>query len=342
MGDCSPGGTCCFLKTALGPLTPKTLPGGLVAGTASGGASPDEYLAPPLGIRSAPQLGGVSTGSVELRADGSFREWTMLNQGPGGSGKYGLVDDVWMALRVSRPSEGKAKVLRTHPPAYLAGNGVSEITFSGTYPVTKLALSEEEFVADAPVSLFAYSTLRPTDLEGSAYPAVVLTVAAENRGTEPMNVSFMLQLPFAAMTDCSRHGDGKGGASSAKSHVGCMHACHESSSCASWHFDVAKVLCTLNSDVPLTAHSVGSYCGVRGQGWDADGAALSLSQWPEPASVSPSAGSVTLRPVSGSSSFSTGDDPAKLFADFQEDGTLGQQTMNQTVAAYAASAVASL
>ena len=39
------------------------------------------YVAPPLGLRSAPQLGGVSTGSVELRADGSFREWTILNAG---------------------------------------------------------------------------------------------------------------------------------------------------------------------------------------------------------------------------------------------------------------------
>ena len=45
------------------------------------GYADTSYVAPPLGIRSAPQIGGVSTGSVELRADGSFREWTILNQG---------------------------------------------------------------------------------------------------------------------------------------------------------------------------------------------------------------------------------------------------------------------
>jgi non-lysosomal glucosylceramidase len=36
--------------------------------------------APPLGIRSAPQLGGVGAGSIELRADGSFRDWTIARR----------------------------------------------------------------------------------------------------------------------------------------------------------------------------------------------------------------------------------------------------------------------
>ena len=44
-------------------------------------------MPPPMGIRSSPALGGVTAGSTELRADGSFREWTILNQGPAGSGK---------------------------------------------------------------------------------------------------------------------------------------------------------------------------------------------------------------------------------------------------------------
>lgn len=304
-----------FLKTAEGPQSP------------------------PLGIRSAPQLGGVSAGSIELRADGSFREWTILNAGPAGSGKYGLVDDVWMAVRAGRGKDAAAKVLRTHPPAYLAGKGVSQLTFSGTYPVTKLEVPQGELLEGLDMSLFAYSTLRPTDLAGSAYPAVVLTLVAENTGKEPVDLSLMLQLPMAAMTDCSRQGDGKAGNSSAASHVECLYACHENKLCQSWHFNVARKTCRLNSDVPLTAHSVGSYCGVRGMGWHADGEAISLSQWPVPNSQSPSAGSVTLRPVSGTTSFAAGDDPVKMFQDFEAKGDLGQTRLPSTVSAYSAASV---
>lgn len=349
MGDCEVGGACCFLKSKMGVLA-NSKPGA-VAGRTNGGVvppSPEQFKNPPLGIRSAPQLGGVSTGSVELRADGSLRDWTLLNQGPAGSGKYGIVDDAWMAVRVARTLQTKTKVLRTHPPAYLRGQGVSQLTFSGTYPVTKLALADAELaladddhLQDTPLSLFAYSTLRPTDLEGSAYPAIVFTLAAENTGHDPMNVSFMLHLPFAAMTDCARRGDGKGGdASSVHTHADCLHACHATSKCNSWHFDVAPATCTLNSDVPLTAHSVGSYCGLRGQGWSVDGTALSLSQWPTHNSTSSSAGSVTLRPVGGEAvSFDVGDDPAKLFANFQSTGSLGGSTLNGIVAANAAAVV---
>jgi hypothetical protein len=32
-------------------------------------------------------------------------------------GKLGIADDAWMAVRIG----GKAKVLRTHPPGYVAG-----------------------------------------------------------------------------------------------------------------------------------------------------------------------------------------------------------------------------
>ena len=38
--------------------------------------------------------------------------------------------------QICDPSQ--ARVLRTHPPAYLAGKGVPSLEFSGTYPVTRL------------------------------------------------------------------------------------------------------------------------------------------------------------------------------------------------------------
>ena len=38
--------------------------------------------APPLGVRSAPPLGGLAAGTIELRADGTLRQWTIENASP--------------------------------------------------------------------------------------------------------------------------------------------------------------------------------------------------------------------------------------------------------------------
>lgn len=55
------------------PINPAT-------GPAPPPADDSDKVPPPMGIRSSPALGGVSTGSTELRSDGSFREWTIFNQ----------------------------------------------------------------------------------------------------------------------------------------------------------------------------------------------------------------------------------------------------------------------
>ena len=75
---------------------------------------------------------------------------------------------------------GKAKVLRTHPPAYAGAAAVDALTFSGTYPATRLAVTDASLPAK--LSVFGYSTLKPTDLKASAFPAVVLTLTVENTG----------------------------------------------------------------------------------------------------------------------------------------------------------------
>ena len=172
-------------------------------------------------------------GSTELRADGSFREWTIFNQGPAGQGKYGLVDDVYMGFKV----DGKAEMLRTTPPRWAdqATDGAASLTFSGTYPVTRLVVG-----ADTPtrqqapaagggggavtVAAMAYSTLKPTSLKDSAYPAIALSLTVNNPTAEAKNVSFMFTVPMGAWTDCARSGH-NGTPHAAATHQGCMHAC---------------------------------------------------------------------------------------------------------------------
>ena len=69
------------------------------------------------GIRSAPPLGGLGAGSVELRADGTLSQWTIFNQHPAASGKYGAVDDAVLFARVG----GRPRVVRTRAPESLRG-----------------------------------------------------------------------------------------------------------------------------------------------------------------------------------------------------------------------------
>ena len=59
-----------------------------------------EVLVPSIGMRSSPALGGIGAGSFELRADGSFREWTIMNQGPGGSGAFIFIIRGYLCVRV--------------------------------------------------------------------------------------------------------------------------------------------------------------------------------------------------------------------------------------------------
>ena len=167
---------------------------------------------PPLGIRSAPPLGGLGAGSVELRADGSFRDWTIFNQGPAGAGKYGVVDDVFSAVRVG----GTARVLRTHPPSTLSSaDAVRAFNFSGSYPLTRLVVDDDALLADSArengvtheLAMYGYSVLRPGDRpEASAHPALALTLHLRNNGKAPVDFEFMFSLPLGGWTDCSRAG----------------------------------------------------------------------------------------------------------------------------------------
>ncbi len=44
-------------------------------------------------------IAGISTGVFELRADGSFHEFTIFNQYPAGAAKMQTFDDMFMAVR---------------------------------------------------------------------------------------------------------------------------------------------------------------------------------------------------------------------------------------------------
>jgi hypothetical protein len=107
--------------------------------TSQPGTSAYKGTAPPSGIRSAVPLGGLSTGSVELKGDGSFSEWTIANQSPAGAAKIAEYTDALLALRVCNSGTGSnngsnngtgddsrcvSKLLQTHPHGVAASSGM--------------------------------------------------------------------------------------------------------------------------------------------------------------------------------------------------------------------------
>jgi uncharacterized protein (DUF608 family) len=217
--------------------------------------------------------------------------------------------------------------VRTHPPPYARAAAVDELSFSGSYPITRLGLSD----AALPLILavFGYSTLKPTALKESAFPAVAFTLTVENPAATDQSVAFMLNLPFGAWTDCARSSSNATIVAVAD-HIGCMNACIAAAACHSWEWRPGQ--CALNADVPLTFHSAGSYCGVKAaRGWRVDSGSLTRSTYPE--ERGPSMGDMTLRPVPADgvvASFASAHDPAALYAAFAANGTFPDGAVSST------------
>lgn len=141
----------------------------------------------------------ICTGSLELRADGSIHEWTLENQSPGGSVKLGpgALDKAVLGVRVSSPMGSKAALLRTHPPPGYPG--VEALSYSGSFPVTKLSLKNDSFFG-LEIDLFAYGTLRPRQTDLSFVPAVAFTLSVGNPTKKDMKVSFLLNMPLGVQS----------------------------------------------------------------------------------------------------------------------------------------------
>lgn len=155
-------------------------------------------------------LGGISTGTFELRADGKFHEWTIFNQYPAGNAKIQVMEDTFMGVYAKRRSEeadgggqrgdgeeGVALVLQTHPPQDSKLPAVQTLQYQGAYPVSKLKAMDTRLPVD--VAVYAYSSYQYNKMNESALPAVAFTVVMENPTDENMTASFMMNLPIGVI-----------------------------------------------------------------------------------------------------------------------------------------------
>ena len=319
--QCVTGGTCCFLKGGNPAMAPNNYPGGIWSGNNTRDGMSGQQ-SPPVGMRSSVPLGGFGAGAMELRADGTFHEVTIINQSPAGSAKFGVVSDLLLAARVGTV----AKAVRTHPPSYAPG--VDSISYSGSYPMSRLTIQDTELGS---ANVFAYSKIVPGNTAESSYPAVSFTMSVTNpSSTSPLNASFMLLFPFAAVNDCARNSKLTTKTSPAASQGACQQICAADSSCASWTYSTLTGICTTAPDVPHSVYAKGSFCGVGGTGFTSSGLSLMLDSNPAGGLGGSSNGGFTIAPVLSSSdysaSFATGNDAAAMFNQFSATGAVGTPT----------------
>ena len=161
-------------------------------GDGSGPQRSDNLTPPPVGMRSAVPLGGLGAGTVELRADGSLRDWNVFNNSPGGGGAKVQLDEALFGLRVKMAGgEAKAWALRTQPPNGLPP--IAQIEYGGAYPVSRLHPSDPGL--PLAVSLYAYSEFRIRDAAGSAAPAAIFSFTIANPTDQAAEAAILFNLP---------------------------------------------------------------------------------------------------------------------------------------------------
>ena len=232
--------------------------------------------APASGVRSAVPLGGLGTGSVELRGDGSLHEWTIHNAGPNGAAKIQSYPAAAFGLAVNG---GAPRLLQTHPHLSSPA-GVAALRYSGAHPVSRLEVLDQSATGTLSASLLAFSTLRMADLRASARPAAAFVLDATQRagGNAPANASFSLLLPLLVEEDQDRSGGTPFGAPlPATTAAACRRRCASATGCSSWVWTTAGSTCALQQGgVPLNRYRAGVTSGVAGS-WVADADAQCLN-----------------------------------------------------------------
>ena len=172
--------------------------------------------------------------------------------------------------------------LQTHPltPGL---KGVSDLSYAGSHPVSRLSTADPAVMAAGVKSaeLFAFSTYKVNDMAASARPMASFTFAVATDASWPADgtVEFMMNLPTAIEPDMIRRGTPLGPAASAASASDCLRSCNGNAACMSWNFDRAAGTCTLQRDAPNMFYALGTDCGLRGAWtYDSTGSCLTLTR----------------------------------------------------------------
>lgn len=333
------------------------------ATTGGAGQGVPGWGVPPAGMRSAPPLGGLATGTVELRSDGTLQAWTIENSSPAGSTKLSRLDLAVLGVRFPSRFGATARthslMVRTRPPVapgVTPADGVSAIEFSGAQPYTRLTPSDPSLPEGLRLQIFGRSRWRLGDMTRSHTPAVGFTLTASNPSAAPINVTLFLSLPMGLQHGVNRCDGGQGPdcflhtrppSFSTPDASACLAACTAKTECLSWSFDGAATPtehgnCTLSAAVPPAYNAWGYYQMVNGTdvpGEEVPGAASGVKGvWSETGGcltldrpgAHAQAGNLSLcassegGTVSMRPSFCASDELSPLWSEFKASGALCQ------------------
>ena len=151
----------------------------------------DRLQPPPSGIRSSVPLGGLGTGTIEMRADGRLANWLIFNNSPGDGNKIHLDDAFFGIWAQEAGKKAHATLLRSAPLNDLPS--VEQIGYTGAFPVSRLRFSDTRIPLD--VQLYAYGIFDLNDVERSHTPAVVFSFILSNPTQSPIQASLLYNQP---------------------------------------------------------------------------------------------------------------------------------------------------
>ncbi|HOX36765.1 MAG TPA: GH116 family glycosyl hydrolase [Candidatus Brocadiia bacterium] len=183
--------------------------------SSSGGKSPSPCaIRNSIGHASGIPLGGLGTGSVEIRSDGYFHEWQIFNlgawapqqpkccsaapqpdMGPGALSFLVRARKEGSAMPIARRLGVRSDQHNLYSFAWL--KSVREIAFDGRYPAAELSYLDE----DLPVAVSAkmFSPFVPHESRTSGTPGFYMVFRVKNLSSEPVEASIMgaLRNPLA-------------------------------------------------------------------------------------------------------------------------------------------------
>ena len=158
--------------------------------------------------RSGIALGGIGAGSVELRKNGQFYNWSIMNNWPVFTGNPLVVrtfpgntdSDSYLFFLVRYQVEGespKLKLLQINDGLSEAAlesityyypwmSSVENIEYNGTFPFVTLNYSDSEMPFD--IKLQSYSPFIPHDVKNSSLPGIFFDFTIVSHSTKPVKV----------------------------------------------------------------------------------------------------------------------------------------------------------
>jgi uncharacterized protein (DUF608 family) len=165
-------------------------------------------------VRSGIALGGLGTGSVELRKDGQFYNWTILNNWPLGTGEpleirsypRTYADQSFLFFIVRYESEGESprlKLLQLNDGLSEGGmqgidyyypwmRAVETIEYSARFPFTNMKFSDPEMPFE--IYLEAFSPFVPHDVKNSSLPGAYFNFSIKSTADKPVKVLLVASL----------------------------------------------------------------------------------------------------------------------------------------------------